>query len=79
MVSGLIGNHGETALSRVVVAANHDQERVPTLHQPMVVKIVLEIKLKQENVEQTHVQVQNVSLFQMQGSLTKTIQSFLGN
>jgi len=26
-----------------VVVANHDQGRVPTLHQPMVVKIVLEI------------------------------------
>jgi len=39
-VSGLSGNHGEIAQSRVVVAGNHDQERAAILHQPMTAKIV---------------------------------------
>jgi len=46
-----------------VVVANHDQGRVPTLHQPMVVKIVLEIWLRQENVEQMHAQVRKSHLY----------------
>jgi len=57
MVSGPTGNHGETVLSRVVVAANHDQERVPTLHHPMVEKIVLEMPPKHEFVMTTLAQV----------------------
>jgi len=79
MVNGLTGSHGDLVQSRVVVVANHDQERVPILHQPMVVKTVLEIKLKLENVEQPHVQVQNVSLFELPGSLPERNQSFHGN
>jgi len=40
MVDGLIGALGDLVLSRVVAVANHEQERVPTLHQPMVVNHV---------------------------------------
>jgi len=57
MVSGQTGNHGEIVLLRVVVVANHDQERVPILYQPMVVKIALEIRLKQEVVRLETAQV----------------------
>jgi len=57
MVSGLTGCHGEIVLSRVVVVANHDQERVPILYQPMVVKIAWEIALTRETALLETVQV----------------------
>ncbi|KAK3736194.1 hypothetical protein QZH41_002476 [Actinostola sp. cb2023] len=55
--SGRTGSHGALVLPLVVVAINHEQERVPILHQPMVEKTADQLNQKQGSVEQTHVQL----------------------
>jgi len=57
MANGLLGVHGHLVLSRVIMAANHDQGRVPTLHQPKVVIIVLEQTMKRNCATPSYVLV----------------------